>query len=74
MQNSSSKFHNFLFQSSKFAFCYFSPLSFNPSQFSLPLIFRPSLPFITLFYFFLILEKNVIFISIFKRKQIRGTQ
>ena len=59
MQNSPSKFHNFLFQSSKFAFCYFSPLSFNPSQFSLPLIFRPSLPFITLFYFFLILEKNV---------------
>ena len=44
MQNSPSKFHNFSFQSSKFAFCHFSPLSFNSPQFSILLIFHPYLP------------------------------
>ena len=28
-QNSHSEFHHFLFQSSKFDFCYFNPLNFN---------------------------------------------
>ena len=44
MQNSLSKFHNFLFQFSKFAFYHFSPLSFNSSQFNPPLTFRLLLP------------------------------
>ena len=35
MQNSLSKFHHLSFQSSKFTFCHFSPLSFNHSQFSI---------------------------------------
>ena len=34
MQNSSSKFHHFLFQFFKFTFCHFSLLSFNLSQFN----------------------------------------
>ena len=46
MQNSPSKFHNFSFQSSKFVFCHFSPLSFDSPQFSLPLTFHPFLPLV----------------------------
>ena len=44
IQNSLSKFHNFSFQSSKFIFFYFSPLSFNHSQFNFPLIVRLLVP------------------------------
>lgn len=47
MQNSPSKFHHFSFQSSKFAFCHFSPLSFELSQFSLLLTHHPYLPLTT---------------------------
>ena len=40
MQNSTSKFHNFSFQSSKLAFYHFSLLSFNPPQCSHLLTFH----------------------------------
>ena len=55
MLNRFSKFHHFSFQSSKFAFCHFNSLSFNPPQFSSLLKFHP----------FLLLIKNIIFIIYF---------
>ena len=42
MQNSPSKFYYFSFQSSKFTFGHFSPLSFKTSQFS-PFVKLPSI-------------------------------
>ena len=44
MQKSLFKFHHFSFQSFKFTFCHFNPLSFNSPQFSPSLIFHPFLP------------------------------
>ena len=70
MQNSLSKFYNFSFQSSMFAFYHFNPLSFNSSQFNPSLTVRLLVPLncskwcrfglnlIFNFYLFLNLKKN----------------
>ena len=73
MQNLPSKFHHFLFQSYKFAFCHFNRLSFNSPQSSLPLTFHPCLP-LTIFNFYLIMyflneRKNVNLIFFIKKKK-----
>ena len=46
MKNSTFKFHHFSFQSSKFAFCQFSLLSFKSPQFSFLLTHHPYIPLV----------------------------